>query len=79
MLSESFETALTRLDEVVRRLESGDLTLDDSLKYYQEGMRLVRFCARKLDEAEKRIEQLTEDEDGSLVLQPFPLDIAEEA
>ena len=57
-----FEDALTRLEAIVKDLERGDLTLESSLERYEEGVQLTRFCAGKLEEAEKRIEvlQITE-------------------
>lgn len=69
-----FEEALARLEELVRRLESGELTLDESLRCYEEGMRLTRYCYEKLDQAERQIEQLIEREDGSAATAPFDLE-----
>lgn len=60
----SFEQAMTRLEEIVRALESGSATLDDSLKLYEEGIALVRACGTKLDEAEKKIKLLNVSADG---------------
>ena len=59
---ESFEDALKRLEEIVQRMESGDLALEDSLGLFEEGVRLTRVCSQRLDEAEKKIELLTRDE-----------------
>lgn len=70
-----FEEALARLEDLVRRLESGDLTLDESLRCYEEGMRLTRYCYEKLDQAERQIEQLIEREDGSAELVPLDLEL----
>ena len=61
---ESFEDALKRLEEIVQRMESGDPTLEDSLGLFEEGVRLTRVCSQRLDEAEKKIELLTKDEQG---------------
>jgi len=55
----SFEQALERLESVVQDLEGGELTLEDSLARYEEGVRLSQRLTRTLDEAEKRIERLT--------------------
>ncbi len=63
-----FEAALKQLEEIVQRLEKGELSLEDSLKLYEEGIRLSRLCHAKLDEAEGRIEQLLKDARGELVL-----------
>ena len=60
----SFEQAMTRLEEIVRTLESGSATLDDSLKLYEEGIALVRACGTKLDEAEKKIKLVNVSADG---------------
>lgn len=74
MATEKFESALKKLEEVVRRLESGDLSLDDSLKAFEEGMKQVGFCSKKLNEAEKRVELLLKNKDGSFSREPFRLD-----
>jgi len=63
---ESFEEALKRLEEIVQRMESGELTLEDSLGLFEEGVRLTRVCSQRLDEAEKKIEVLTKDEQGGV-------------
>jgi exodeoxyribonuclease VII small subunit len=63
---ESFEEALKRLEEIVQLMESGDLTLEDSLGLFEEGVRLTRVCSQRLDEAEKKIEVLTRDEQGGV-------------
>jgi exodeoxyribonuclease VII small subunit len=62
----SFEDALKRLEEIVQQMESGDLTLEESLGLFEEGVRLTRVCSQRLDEAEKKIELLTKDEQGSV-------------
>lgn len=63
---ESFEDALKRLEEIVQRMEGGDLKLEDSLGLFEEGVRLTRVCSRRLDEAEKKIELLTRDDQGGV-------------
>jgi len=55
-----FETALAELETIVKRLEEGDQTLEQSLELYERGVGLSRFCHAKLEEAERRIEVLTE-------------------
>ncbi len=57
----SFEGVLGRLEEVVQRLERGDLSLDDSLKAYEDGIALVRRAQGRLDGMEKRLEELLAD------------------
>ena len=69
-----FEDALARLEEIVQTLESGNLPLDESLKAFEEGIRLARSCAKYLEEAERKIELLTKDETGLLKTQPFTPD-----
>lgn len=58
---ESFEQILARLQHVVERLESGELALEESLAVFEEGIRLSRLGARRLDEAEQRVEELLGD------------------
>ena len=71
MAAEKFETSLKKLEEVVRRLEGGSLSLDDSLKAFEEGVRHAAFCSKKLDEAERRVEVLLKRKDGGFDRQPF--------
>ena len=63
-----FEEALDELEKVVERLESGELSLEDSLAAFEEGIGLVKFCNQKLTEVEKKIELLVKDKDGKLQL-----------
>lgn len=58
---QNFEQSLIRLEEVVSYMEKGDLPLDDMLKYFQEGIGLLRFCEGKLKETEQKIEVLLDD------------------
>ena len=69
--TDKFETALKRLEEVVRRLEGGDLSLEESLKAFEEGVRQAGFCMKKLNEAERRVELLLKQKDGSFVKEEF--------
>ena len=55
-----FESAITELESIVKALEAGDLTLEQSLAMYERGVQLSRFCHARLEEAERRIEVLTE-------------------
>jgi len=70
MAKERFEDALNKLEKIVSRLEDGDISLEESLKFFEEGIRLSRFCNDKLDEAEKRVEILLKGKEG-LEPQPF--------
>jgi exodeoxyribonuclease VII small subunit len=63
-----FEGALEELEEVVEQLESGELSLEDSLSAFEKGVGLVRFCNQKLSEVEKKIEMLVRDKEGKLEL-----------
>ncbi|HEV8309744.1 MAG TPA: exodeoxyribonuclease VII small subunit [Methylomirabilota bacterium] len=65
-----FEEALTRLEQLVHALEAGNLSLDESLRAFEEGTALLRLCARRLEETERRIEVLMQEE-GGLRAQPF--------
>ena len=58
---ESFETALSRLEQIVGSLEKGDLSLEESLKLYEEGIARARLCQERLEQAEARIEVLSQD------------------
>ena len=66
-----FEEALEKLEEQVRRLESGDLSLDDSLVVFEEAIGLVKICNEKLEKAEQRVKILTESADGTVSDAPF--------
>jgi exodeoxyribonuclease VII small subunit len=59
-----FEEAMTRLEQIVHALEAGNLSLDESLRAFEEGTGLLRFCAKRLEETERRIEVLLQDEGG---------------
>ena len=62
--TKTFEESMSRLEEIVRTLESGSATLDQSLKLYEEGIALVRTCSLKLDDAEKKIKLLNVTAEG---------------
>lgn len=63
----TFETAIARLEEIVRALESGNTPLDTSLSLFEEGVSLVKYCNQKLDTAEQKVKILTLGENGTLV------------
>jgi len=67
----SFEQALNRLEEIAQSLESGDVPLEDSLKMFEEGMKLIEFCNSKLNEAQKKVQKLTRSENGDFVTEPL--------
>lgn len=68
LASKKFETALEELEGVVEQLESGDLSLEDSLAAFEKGVGLVKFCNQKLTEVEKKVEVLIKDKEGKLQL-----------
>ena len=67
----TFESAMKRLETIVQDLESGDLSLDEALKKFQEGMKISKFCSDKLDESEKKVSILLRDEEGGIQEEPF--------
>ena len=68
---EKFEEALQKLETIVTQMEEGDLPLEETLKAFEEGVRLARFCASKLDEAERKVEKLMRDQAGKLQTTSF--------
>lgn len=66
-----FEDALKKLEKIVADLESGNLSLDDSLKKYEEGVKLAQFCLKKLESARKKVEILVKSGSGKLEPRPF--------
>ncbi len=71
MAEMKFEDALKKLENIVSGLERGDIPLDESLAKYEEGVKLVRFCQKKLQEAKKKIEILVKTKEGKIKLEPF--------
>ncbi len=78
MAEMKFEDALKRLEKIVEELEDGSLSLDESLEKYEEGIKLSKTCAKKLEAARKKVEILLKSEDGSVELKPFDERMAEE-
>ena len=60
----SFESAMQRLEEIASALEAGDLPLEESLRLFEEGMELSKYCAARLDDAERRLKRLVRKEGG---------------
>lgn len=71
MAEKKFESALARLEEIVKKLEKGDLPLEQSLKLFEEGVKLARACSKRLEEAERKVEVLLKDRAGNLSAEPF--------
>jgi exodeoxyribonuclease VII small subunit len=76
MAEQRFEEALDKLENIVNELENGQLSLDDAIKKYEEGMKISAFCYKKLNEIEKKVEVLLRDSSGKLKTKN--LDAAEE-
>jgi exodeoxyribonuclease VII small subunit len=74
MAEQKFEEAFQKLESIVKKLEEGNHGLEESLKSFEEGIRLSRFCSRKLDEAEKKVEVLLKNAAGDLTAKPFSLE-----
>ena len=70
-MAEKFEDAMKKLEGIVERMEKGDMFLNESLKMFEEGVKLTRFCSQELHKAEKRVELLSRDAEGKLVGTPF--------
>ena len=71
MAKVTFEAAMKQLEQIVQELESGNLSLEDSIKKFEEGIKLSKFCSAKLDETEKKITLLLKDQDGNVIEKPF--------
>ena len=66
-----FEEAIVKLEDAVRLLEGGTLSLDESIEKYEEALKYVRICNETLDKAEQKVRILTESADGSITDRPF--------
>ena len=73
-----FEDALSTLESIVEKLERGELSLEESLAAFEEGIRLSRICSKRLEEAEKKIEILIKGKDGQLRTEDFGSESPEE-
>jgi exodeoxyribonuclease VII small subunit len=71
MAEKKFEAALERLEEIVEELEKGDVALEQSLKLFEEVIKLSRICSKRLEDAERRVDILLKDKAGNMVSQPF--------
>lgn len=67
----SFEEAMKKIEEIVADLEKSDVPLEESLKRFEEAVRLARICSSKLDDAEKRVLKLVGSEGDGFTLEPF--------
>ena len=71
MAVKTFEESMTELEDIVTKLEAGDITLDASLELFEKGIKLAKTCQKKLDDAEKKVKILTTNEDGEMVSEDF--------
>ncbi len=74
LMKKTFEEALVRLEEIIQKLEKGELNLEESLTLFEEGIALARHCNAKLDEAQGKVEILLGIEDGITLTQEFKLE-----
>lgn len=72
-MAQTFEASLNELERIVKQLENGDMPLEESLKLFEKGVRLSRECRERLTNAERRIEVLMKEADGSISLEPVPV------
>ncbi|MEP6925819.1 MAG: exodeoxyribonuclease VII small subunit [Pyrinomonadaceae bacterium] len=77
--NQNFETSLAALEKIVRDLEAGELPLEESLKLFEDGVRLSRECQERLAQAERRIEVLTRDADGKPLIESLSDSALQEA
>ncbi len=71
-MAKTFESSLDELEKIVKKLEDGDLPLEESLKLFEDGVKLSRDCRDRLTKAERRIEVLMKDEAGEITLEEIP-------
>ena len=74
----TYEEAALRLEEIVERMETNDVSLEESIQLYKEGMELVLVCREKLDSIQKEVVELRKNFDGSFSLKPFDADVEED-
>lgn len=74
MSKTTFEQSMKKLEQIVQELESGDLPLEEAMQKFEEGIKLSRLCSKKLDETEKKITLLLQDQKGNVSEKPFESD-----
>lgn len=74
LVAMSFEDALAELEQIVRRLEAGQVKLDEAILCYERGAQLKQHCERKLNEAQQRVERIVIGPDGAISAEPAKLD-----
>ncbi len=78
MAALKFEDALARLETIVTEMEKGDLPLNDSLKMFEEGIKLSKTCLKMLDDAERKVEIMVQDKDGKKRLTAYSIEEEEQ-
>lgn len=78
MAALKFEDALARLETIVAELEKGDLPLNDSLKMFEEGIKLSKTCLKMLDDAERKVEIMVQDKDGKKQVEAYSIEEEEQ-
>lgn len=73
MESLSFEEAFEQLESAVSALQDGQMPLEEAMRHYEEGMKLAQYCNELLQKAELRVQQLSVDDSGILIVRPFEL------
>ena len=76
--NQSFEEAIESLENIVARLESGNLPLDDSIKQFEEAMKLIGYCEQKITSAKQKVKMLTEGANGTITDVPFATESGDE-
>ena len=71
MPKQTFEKSIQQLEEIVQELESGDLPLEKAMQRFEQGIGLSKLCSKMLDETEKKISILVQENDGSITEKPF--------
>ena len=79
MAAVKFEDALARLETIVTELEKGDLPLNDSLKMFEEGIKLSKTCLKMLDDAERKVEIMVQDKDGKKRVEAYSVEEEEKS
>ncbi len=77
MAKQTFEKAMDQLEQIVQKLETGELSLEDSIKKFEEGVKLSNYCSKKLDETEKKVTVLLKSQDGQILEEPFDPEASE--
>lgn len=71
-----FESMMTQLEEITEKLESGELSLDESMTLFEKGVALTKACSKLLDEAQQKIVKITADDEGETKEEPFEVEEA---